>query len=316
MPSKYCLLSVPGALLLALAPSLASADNAASMESLAKRGAAIVYIGVCGDLKRQKEAPGPRDAEDLKTVTSGAAAGISDCDLLLGRWYEYGQGVSQSFAEAKRLYTDAAASDGHGYVALGKMAELGHGQDVDYAAALKDYTEATQQKRPAGESDLARLYERGLGTPADAAMAVTWYRKAAYHFDDAGWEGLDRLQSKQLLSTPEQVANDRNTWNRAFISRVQDKLDSAARQEPLQSGGSASLLFRYVRGSLVPAITVQTSSGKDDFDRALVKLLSTVELPPPPIFNRPDGTYTLDFPVQLEPPPASAASASQAMPAK
>lgn len=48
----------------------------------------------------------------------------------------------------------------------------------DYGKALAEFSEEAKKDNPSGMYYLGRLYEQGLGVPADQAQAAKWYRKA------------------------------------------------------------------------------------------------------------------------------------------
>ncbi len=75
------------------------------------------------------------------------------------------------------------------------MYELGKGGLAqDAAMAVSWYRKAAEQGDADGQNDLGRMYELGKGGLAqDAATAVSWYRKAADQGNAPAQENLKRL---------------------------------------------------------------------------------------------------------------------------
>ncbi|HAU29831.1 MAG TPA: hypothetical protein DCW68_06975 [Rhodospirillaceae bacterium] len=85
------------------------------------------------------------------------------------------------------------------------------------ALARKDYVAASNAFRPDAEAGnaqaqyaLGRLYELGLGAPADPQMALAWYRKAAAQQHEKAVSALIRLRWPDTnTNTPTQAESER-----------------------------------------------------------------------------------------------------------
>lgn len=299
---------------LALSGAVFAASAQDDLSMFVHRGLQTSYGLICGDTRRSQH-PGPRDADDLATVKAGAEAGTASCALLLGNWSEFGQGLPQQFDEARRWYTVAAATNPAGYVALGRMAELGHGAPRDYAEARKQYTLAATRGYGPGELALGRLYEKGLGGPADPAAAADAYRKAAIHDAEDAWAPLDALQAQKLLVTTEQAGELHDFWNRLFLARVQEQIETGSALKVFKKDQQMLLKFSYRRGAGQPTVSVLTGSGAPAFDQTMVGVVSQLKMPAAPVFA--GKTYDLNLPVSYvagtvpAPTPAPAAAGSK-----
>lgn len=103
----------------------------------------------------------------------------------LGHYYEIGQFVEQSYAEAAKWYQKAAEQGN-----ADAQKKLGdyyyYGQDVydqgvqrDYKEAVKWFRKAAEQNYVSAQFNLGVCYKNGQGVPQDYNEAVKWYRKAA-----------------------------------------------------------------------------------------------------------------------------------------
>ena len=106
----------------------------------------------------------------------------------------YGLGQVQDYAEAARLYLEAAGH-GHGKAQtnLGMMYYNGQGMAADSAQAAHWFEAAAKQGDTVAQYNLACLHYHGEGVPRDAAAACRWLQNAI----DGGHEQPDALQ--QLL---------------------------------------------------------------------------------------------------------------------
>lgn len=98
--------------------------------------------------------------------------------LQLGAMYHVGDGVKQSFSNAKELYTQACTLGmGSGCSNLGYLYENGQiGQN--YAKAAEFYEKGCVLGDAGGCESLAILYENGTGVSEDLQKAVDYYDRA------------------------------------------------------------------------------------------------------------------------------------------
>ena len=119
-------------------------------------------------------------AEASKLYRLAADQGNADAQCNLGWMYQNGKGVTQNDAEALKWYRLAAEQgDATGQNNLGLMYEYGQGVTQDDAEALKWYRKAADQGDATGQNNLGLMYEYGQGVTQDYAEALKWYRKAA-----------------------------------------------------------------------------------------------------------------------------------------
>lgn len=266
------------------------------IQSLLKRAQAINHIVLCGDLKRLDET-GPRDPDDLAKVAKASDSGAAECQYLLGRWNELGQGMPVDYAKARQLYEAASATRATAKVALGRMAEKGLGRPISIGDAISLYRQASDQKEPTADSALGRLYETGTGVQVDKRMAATYYRKAAERGNPDGWSGLDRLQSAAPLFSPEEIAADRLHWRKQFAIRMQREMSKSPELQPFKELRKAGLKFTFSRNSKYPTVTVDSPSGDPAYDAAITGVASRIAMPPAPIYDASAATYVLQIPV-------------------
>lgn len=132
----------------------------------------------------------------LPLAESGDVAAMRN----VGHLYRWGQGVEKDIHQALAWYR-RAAEIGFARAQANLAAIYLQGDDgvpVDYAEALKWFEAAAQQGHAVAQYNLGLMYELGLGTAANEAIALGWYNLAA----KAGQQdALDRL-SKLVLRRP------------------------------------------------------------------------------------------------------------------
>ena len=120
----------------------------------------------------------------------------------LGQMYASGQGYPYDFAQALKLYEEAA---GLGYrealETVGRCYEFGLGTMADSLKAIEWYTKAAEDKSETAMIDLGSLYHSGHGVGPDPAKARAWYDKAIQRYGS--------FTAKKLLyklENPDEVA--------------------------------------------------------------------------------------------------------------
>ncbi|MFH1157697.1 MAG: hypothetical protein V1721_02250 [Pseudomonadota bacterium] len=106
--------------------------------------------------------------------------GKEDPEVARANMFLTGVGAGQDFAQAKKLYRQAAEKGGAvAQFNLGALYTLALDTPPDFAAAATWYGKAAEQGLVVAQNNLAELYEHGQGVKQDDANAVTWYLKAA-----------------------------------------------------------------------------------------------------------------------------------------
>lgn len=275
------------------------ADDA-SMRALIQRGRDISNVFLCADDKRQTE-HGPRDKDDLDRVTAAATSGAASCQILLGGWYENGEGMPADFAQAAHWYETASAITSAGFVPLGRMAELGRGRPASAKDAVVLYRKAADANDPAGQVALGRMLESGSGAAKDPAAAADLYRKAAARWNEEAWSRLDALQSRTGVLTAEQIDGDRHLWRGLLIKRISARISDAVELRAFTQQRAATLTLAYGRGATLPAATIKSGSGDAQFDEALAAVGKSIPMPPAPIYSSKESSYGIDLPIRYVP---------------
>ncbi|KAJ3112465.1 hypothetical protein HK100_002320, partial [Physocladia obscura] len=108
-----------------------------------------------------------------------------------GLTYYNGNGVSQDYASAMRLFLQAG---NRGYVEaqaiLGVMYANGRGVPKDDKLAVEQFRKAAEQGNAFGQNNLGTMYRDGKGVLKDDKLAVEWFRKAAEQGNADGQNNL------------------------------------------------------------------------------------------------------------------------------
>lgn len=99
-------------------------------------------------------------------------------------WAEYDAGsaamIRGDYARAlAELRPSADQGDPRAQVLLGKMFREGLGVSKNAALAAHWYQRAAEQGLPSAQVDLGHLYRKGVGVPQSYVDAAKWYRRAA-----------------------------------------------------------------------------------------------------------------------------------------
>ena len=112
----------------------------------------------------------------LEWYKKGARHGNTECEMMLGRLYEDGDGVKKDIPKAIEWFEKAAAK---GDADAQNSAGIYHSWKGRYDEAFKWYTKAAAQGHAAAEYNLGFLYDDGRGVKKDISKAIEWYAKAA-----------------------------------------------------------------------------------------------------------------------------------------
>jgi len=153
-----------------------------------------------------KKALAHEDAGDLEMAfnlyENCAFRDYSRAENNLGRMYEKGDPVKQSYAMAANMYHQAFEK-GNPYAAynLARLFEQGLGMPVNLEYAFKLYRFAAMRGNLSAENALAMMYLEGRGVSRDMAQARSWLGLAAQYGHKAAKENIRLLlkESKRVI---------------------------------------------------------------------------------------------------------------------
>jgi TPR repeat protein len=129
-----------------------------------------------------------RYADAAQQYSLAKQGGYALAAVDLGDLYRDGQGVSQDFEQAEKLYREAAKERVPiAFLYLGLLYGRLH---KDKRAEFAWYLLAAQGGVVGGQYNVAAMYEHGEGVTQDYAEAVAWYRKAAQQGSDSAMHRL------------------------------------------------------------------------------------------------------------------------------
>ena len=126
-------------------------------------------------------------ARALEPLHQLAAAGHAEAMGRIGLMYQFGNGVAQDYASAKRWYEKAiAAGDSDGYWFIGDLYEQGGpGIEKNWATSKRWYEKAIATGHNDGYRAIGFLYEEGgPGLKKDWEQACHYYRKAGSNWQE------------------------------------------------------------------------------------------------------------------------------------
>ena len=157
--------------------------------------------GRCVMCRIKKTSAGSK--EEIERLRPWVEKGKAWAQFLLGGRYYEGEGVEQSYQQARELY-DLAASQGnvHAQYNLGFMYERGLGVDQSYERA-KEYDEAAARQGLAdAQYSLSIFYGKGQGVEQSNETARAWLIKAAEQGYEKAIKGLQMLDEAEGRTTP------------------------------------------------------------------------------------------------------------------
>lgn len=171
-----------------------------SGDQAAKEIFGSVYVFcACGHLPELYDVIKIDDATALTLTRAAADGGCAMAQYELGRRYEFGDGVSQDYAESFKWYCKATENGSQYYYAekLGEMYKKGLGVEKNYDEAIKWYRKAVELM-DIGQNviNLAEAYELA-GKYQDA---VIWYRKAAECGNEEAGKKLKKIFANKECS--------------------------------------------------------------------------------------------------------------------
>ncbi len=155
--------------------------NLKFMARITRRTAWLVLTGcVCLNGCGKPPAPAARPPIDVAGMRAKAEAGEAEAQARLGQLYAKGEGVTNSYPEAAKWFTRAAAqTNSDAMLGLGELYEAGQGVPKDLAQAIKLYRQSAELGNADGEYTLGFMYESGRGVRQSHAEAAKWYQRAA-----------------------------------------------------------------------------------------------------------------------------------------
>jgi hypothetical protein len=173
---------------------------------------------------------------------------VVDC-LLPGQIRKLGQ--MMTYLSARRAIKTSARDceiRGGEYVAYDR---------ANYATALKVWLPLATQGDPEAQTYVGEIYEKGLGTQPDYAMAATWYRKAAEHGYQRAQIDLGHLYEAGL-GVPKDTVTAMNWYRRA----------SGLTQANLKFVSDAEIAQRHAQAKEVQSLRREVSSLRQDLEAA------------------------------------------------
>lgn len=117
----------------------------------------------------------------MKAMASGSTTAMGDLAWL----YMKGEGVSQNYAKAYRLWSIARSKDNDVFatVNLANMYFHGYGVPQNFHKAFTLIRIAARQGNVSAEASLGAMYRNGVGTTKDINKAIRWLKLAANNND-------------------------------------------------------------------------------------------------------------------------------------
>jgi TPR repeat protein len=144
------------------------------------------------------------DATAIEAITRLAEQGDADAQSRLGRMYNFGDNVPQSFAEAARWYRLAAEQgDAFAQYRLGLFFDTGVGVPEDHVEGMRWFLLAAEQNVDEAKWFLGVNYVYGNGVPQDDVSAFMWFDLLAKAGDGDAKTFLELITRRM---TPEQIA--------------------------------------------------------------------------------------------------------------
>lgn len=235
--------------------------------------------------------------KQLDYIRARSDIGDVTCKTWLAGMYANGSGVDQDIPKAKALYLELAGVSEQAYYFLGDIAESGADGPPDYVKARQFYRRAMVGKGSArAETRLARLMEDGKGGPQDLEGALALYLYATKSSEEA-WDGIQRVRARGVTLTDEQVQRYNQLWVggtkgrlKRKMWRVQDKLAETFKPRP--AGNETTVKIEYLQGSIVPRLSIVSSSGDSALDQAVLQELADFRFKDGPILPQGRDTWT------------------------
>lgn len=175
----------------------------------------------------------------IKTVAS-------ECEIRGGEYVAYDRA---NFSTSLQVWLPQAQDDPQAAVYVGEIYEKGLGTAPDYTQAAFWYQKAADKGFARGLSDLAYLYEQGLGVPKDPVKALNLYRRSA------GISGDDLTFTSEVTAAKEEAASQINALTRQLDASNEQA--GALRQELEKAQDVAQAKGAALRAAQVEARTLR-----------------------------------------------------------
>jgi TPR repeat protein len=138
-------------------------------------------------------------SDDVRNVMQAAKQGDKEAQLILGAFYEDGEGgLEQSYQEAMKWY-ELSANQGFAKAQynIGLLYEDGKGTNQDYYEAAQWYKRAANNGFSEAQNNLGVLYIMGKGVMQDKNKAELMFRRAAEQGNKNAERNLSMLLSEK-----------------------------------------------------------------------------------------------------------------------
>jgi len=141
--------------------------------------------------------------EEIERIRQWVEKGKAWAQCMLGIKYYKGEGVDQSYQQAKELY-ELSANQGWvlAQYSLGHMYHKGQGVDQSNERAAEYYEAAARQGMADAQLNLGVLYVTGQGVEQSDETARAWLIKSAEQGDEDAIENLQILDKQEGRTTP------------------------------------------------------------------------------------------------------------------
>jgi hypothetical protein len=122
---------------------------------------------------------------------------------ILGQKYKNGDGVEQSYQQARELYElSANQGDAGSQYDLGVLYSKGQGVDQSYERAVEYYEAAARQGLASAQFNLGSRYALGQGVEKSFEKAREWWMKSAEQGQEGAINGLQKLDEIEGKTIP------------------------------------------------------------------------------------------------------------------
>lgn len=167
----------------------------------------------------------------------------SDCRLKGGEYVAFDRA---DYKTALRVWMESAqAGDAEAQTNVAEIYERGLGGEPNYAAALLWYGKAAEQGNTRAQFNLGTMHEQGLGVAANPLEALNWYRRAwGLAEDNVIFASAAEHQQQQLAQRLTEEIEQRDAQIAALqaqLARLRETLDAAASENSQASHQLATL---------------------------------------------------------------------------
>jgi len=143
------------------------------------------------------------DEEEIERLRRWVEKGKAWAQSMLGKKYYDGEGVDQSYQQARELF-ELSATQGNveAQFSLGVMYDEGQGVDQSYERAAEYYEAAARQGMVGAQYNLGALYANGQGVEQSFETAREWWMKSAEQGQESAIKVLQALDEHEGRTTP------------------------------------------------------------------------------------------------------------------